>query len=498
MRFFFLLLLSLVSLEPLFAGPGVVVLAGGEAEGNIGVTTDWSYPLYKRLVDNGDKTGDRKIKVVVLSLDAPSSNFMVDYFKSMGADTSQNLVVNSKEASNDPKVTEVLSDADVVFIRGGNQAKAYQYWKGSKVENELKKLGDRSGAIGGTSSGAMGLSQYTMTGGKDYDSKEILSDSHSLLLNDEINVMKSGIHNDFLNMAPGIMADTHCGERGRVGRLMGVMAKTIDDYKDKKLVAICLEERTGIAIENGKAKVYGTGGVHFLSETRETKKERIPGKPLSYINVRNDFLTDGWEYSFSEREPDLKSAPKDTKELVPNIGCGSVNKHLNHKSSSGPLLKITTPLFSRGLAIFDGSYSDVPLMNGDLKKGIVQTLGFDTLAKDPDESVIMLDSPSELVGLENNLITVKTPNAASAIILDCQNCTHTSKSPFVAFLDSGNKSLHTSALVNLRLHALSTNDTYNVETHEATLARDNENCKPLTNIPEDLEKIYKIKCLLKK
>jgi hypothetical protein len=42
------------------AAPGVVVLAGGGPEGDIGVTTDWSYPLYAELVKNGDITGDKK------------------------------------------------------------------------------------------------------------------------------------------------------------------------------------------------------------------------------------------------------------------------------------------------------------------------------------------------------------------------------------------------------------------------------------------------------
>ena len=150
-----LLFLSLIASSALLAAPGVVVLSGGGPEGDIGVTSDWSYPLYKKLIDNGDTTGDKKIKVVVLSLEKPDSNFMVDYLKSMGADTSENLVVSSKKDANDPKVENALKDADVIFIRGGNQGKAYQLWKGTKVQEQIHALSSRGGAIGGTSSGAI-------------------------------------------------------------------------------------------------------------------------------------------------------------------------------------------------------------------------------------------------------------------------------------------------------------------------------------------------------
>ena len=82
----------------------------------------------------------------------------------------------------------------------------------------------------------MGLSEYSITGGQDFDSKEVLSDSHSPLLNDKVSPTTSGIHNDFLNAVPGVLADTHCGERGRVGRLMAVMAKATEDFQDNKIV----------------------------------------------------------------------------------------------------------------------------------------------------------------------------------------------------------------------------------------------------------------------
>lgn len=465
-----LFLFLLFSSQAAIAAPGVVVLSGGGPEGDIGVTTDWSYPLYKKLIENGDTTGDKKIKVVVLSLEKPDSNFMVDYLKSMGADSSQNLVVSSKKEANDPKVEAMLKDADVVFIRGGNQGKAYQLWKDTKVHEQIQALSNRGGAIGGTSSGAMGLSGYSITGGQDFDSKEVLSDSHSLLLNDKVNPMTSGIHNDFLNAVPGVLADTHCGERARVGRLMAVMAKATEDFKDNKIVSVCLEEKTGIAVSNGKAQVFGTGSVHFLTETAETKKERVPGKPLSYTDVRDDALTEGWTYDLHKRFPDLKNVPKNAKVIMPVIGCSTVSDQLDFKSADVARITFSEPAFSSGLMIAEDAFSDERLISRDKKKGVMQTLSFDKLAKNPNGSVVMMNAGGKLNGIGSN--TLAFSGASPSMILDCRDCTHTSSSSFVSTQDQGDQSLHSSSLVNMRIHIIGEGDTYNVSTHKIGLKRE--------------------------
>jgi cyanophycinase len=452
------------------AEPGVVVLAGGGPEGDIGVTTDWSYPLYKKLIENGDTTGDKKIKVVVLSFDKPDSNFMVDYLKSMGADSSHNLVISSKKEANDPKVTTMLKDADVIFIRGGNQGRAYQIWKDTKVHKQIMALSDRGGAIGGTSSGAMGLSQYSITGGKDFTTKEVLMDSHSPLLNDEIITASSGIHNDFLNMVPNTLVDTHCGERARVGRLLATMAKAVDDYKNKKIVSVCLEEKTGVAISKGKAKVFGTGLVHFMTETAETKKERIAGRPLSYTNVRDDALAEGWVYNLKEGSPDLKELPKNALALFPKINCSYINDHLNLKSSEVARLTFIEPAFSSGVVVAEDAYSDSLLITRDRKRGVMQTYSFNKLANSPNGSLILLDSSGKIFGKGKNNLGVSA--MAPSIVLDCQYCSYKSKSSFVSNQDQGDQNLYSNALVNLRIHIIGAGDIYNVQTHKATLSRD--------------------------
>lgn len=486
------ILLSLIFSNLVSAAPGVIVLAGGGPEGDIGVTTDWSHPLYKKLIENGDTTGDKKIKVVVLSLEKPDTNFIADYLKSMGADSAINIVVDSKKAANNPKVVNTLSDADIVFIRGGNQGKAYQLWKDTKLHKQIKALADRGGAIGGTSSGAMGLSEYSSTGGLDYSSDEILANPHSALLNDEIHPKTSGIHNDFFNIAEGVIVDTHCGERGRLGRLVGVHAKAVADYKNKNIVSICLEEKTGIAITNGKAEVFGTGTAHFLQETADTEMIRKPNHPLSYSEIRDDALTEGWRFDLKSRLPDTSNLPKTALAIENKPNCfGQLKNNFQITNEKKDEVRFIDISKSDSIFVLADANSSEKVKSGDKRKGFVQTNALKKLYDNPNASIILLDGGSKLLGTELNTISSfksdkksKEPEVPS-LILDCKYCSYKSLSSFVSTQDDGSNTLHSPALIDMRIHIINSESSYNTKSHIASVKKEIiENIK-CNNLPSE-------------
>ncbi len=452
------------------------MLAGGGPEGDIGVTTDWSYAPYKKLVENGDVTKDGKIKVVVLSMDKPDTNFMVDYLKSMGATSSENLVIGSKKAANDPKLVETLADADVLFIRGGNQGRAYQLWKGTKLFEQIEALAQRGGAIGGTSSGSMGLSEYSMTGGMDFNSKELLQDAHSPLLNDKVNPKVSGIHNDFLNFVPGAIVDTHCGERARLGRILAVQAKAVEDYKNKKIMGICLEEKTALVIKGNRAEVFGTGVVHFTQETDETKAIRVPKKALVYTDIRSDVLTEGWTFDLEKRLPDVKNRPASAKEISQGTPCGEVEDQLSVEGTKAQSFTVNEPKGSKKLWVTNDAYSDFLLKSTDRIRGIAQTRSLIKLSENPDSSVVLMDANSKLKGTgDNSFVSFKKSGKEAevpSLILDCQYCSYKSVSSFVSGLDDGTQPIHSVGMVNMRVHILGHDISYNVKERTTSFSKD--------------------------
>ncbi len=471
------------------------MLAGGGSEGDIDAKTDWSYPLYRKLVENGDTNGDHKIKVVVISLEKPDTNFMVDYFKSMGADVSENLVVDSRAKANNPKLVKTLKDADVIFFRGGNQGHAYQYWKDTLLHKEIINLEKRNGAIGGTSSGTMGLAQYSITGGKDFSSKEVMSDAYSDLLNDEIHKKTSGIHNDFLNVADNMIVDTHCGERGRLGRLLSAMAKATEDFNNNKMIGLCLEERTGIIISKGKATVYGTGLAHFATEDEETQKDRRPNHSLSYTGVHLDALSEGWTYDLEKRSTDESNTPVSAKKLNLSFGCGQVKKGFKSDGEKTSDLTFEQPSGTNFIAIAKDANAEEKISSGDKKKGAIQTRAFLEMAKDPRESVMLLDESSSVRAVDDNIIKTFRKSGKGdyvpTLILDCSECTYTSESHFTSNQDDGSGKMKSKGFVNMRVHILGESASYDVSEHKASIQTGFSNdsisgqCKPLSPLKLD-------------
>src|SRR5262249_53360881 len=70
------------------------------------------------------------------------------------------LIIPRHEAANDPKVSEIIRQAEAVFIAGGDQAFYVNFWKGSPVEKAINENVAEGKPIGGTSAGLAVLGQF--------------------------------------------------------------------------------------------------------------------------------------------------------------------------------------------------------------------------------------------------------------------------------------------------------------------------------------------------
>ena len=78
---------------------------------------------------------------------------------------------------------------------------------------------------------------------------------------------------------PGVYVETHATARGRLGRVAGVLAKATDDTGDDAILAIALDERTGIVVRRDTATMVGEGAVEFLRQSAATLRLRDAGRP---------------------------------------------------------------------------------------------------------------------------------------------------------------------------------------------------------------------------
>ena len=195
------------------------------------------------------------------------------------------LVLATREASQEPKVAEIIHQAEVIFIAGGDQSYYVNFWKGTPVGDAINAHIAAGKPIGGTSAGLAVLGQFVYgcledkPNDPDLTSREVLADPY---------IKRVTVTRDFLkNPALGnILTDSHFAKRDRMGRSLGFLARIVADGWSKDPREIAIDERSALLVEpDGHAKVVGTGkGVFFLHVT-EPPEVCKQGQPLTFHNI---------------------------------------------------------------------------------------------------------------------------------------------------------------------------------------------------------------------
>lgn len=305
----------------------VVVLAGGGAEGDVGDLSSWSYKAYRELLTVGDRNNDGVVSVAILSTTLPTDqNWLPNYFEWIGSTMNltvhaYNVKVDSRTKANSSATVGPVGTADVVFIRGGDQGEYYDLWNNTLLEDYIMQVYARGGGVGGTSAGAMSLAEYCFAPEQDLISTDVLYNATTSYLNDLDG--GSGIHPDFLSIVPWTIIDAHYTWRARMGRLLGILAKAMDDFQTTSIQAIGIEEYTALVIKNQIGTVIGHGEVAIFDPAGYHHLSRSSGKPLLFTGITLHRLADEWKYRL------------DNRSVIPPAGASTVNHYPpNHSSTA--------------------------------------------------------------------------------------------------------------------------------------------------------------------
>jgi cyanophycinase len=195
------------------------------------------------------------------------------------------LIIPSRKAAQEPRVAEIIGQAEVIFIAGGDQSRYVNFWKGTPVEDAINAHLAAGKPIGGTSAGLAVLGQFVYgcledkRNDADLASPEVLADPF---------IKRVTVVRDFLKV-PGlenILTDSHFAKRDRMGRSLGFLARIVQDGWSKMPREIAIDEKSALLVEaSGRAKVVGSGlGVYFLQVT-DAPEVCKPGQPLTLRNV---------------------------------------------------------------------------------------------------------------------------------------------------------------------------------------------------------------------
>jgi cyanophycinase len=219
-------------------------------------------------------------------------------FRALNVRHVRRLSIESRADAESPKSLRVLKDATAVFLTGGDQLRITSMIGDTPVFSRLVEIFASGGMIAGTSAGASVMSETMLIGGGSNGSHRIGPD---------------------LQLAPGLglahdmVIDQHFAERGRIGRLLGVVAQ------NPRILGVGLDENTAIALNPSRGfRVLGEGAVYVVdgatvTNTNIAEEER--DRAMSIYNVTVHLLTQGDRFTIATRTPSSAPAESIEKEL---------------------------------------------------------------------------------------------------------------------------------------------------------------------------------------
>ncbi len=192
------------------------------------------------------------------------------------------LIISSREAANDPKIAEIISQAEVVFIAGGDQARYINWWQGTPVQDALNAHVAAGKPIGGTSAGLAVLGEFIYSSQGDAPDDPNLTSA--LALSDPYS-KRITIRRDFLKIGllRNTLTDTHFAKRDRMGRSLVFLARIVEDGWSENPREIAVDEKNAVLVESdGRSRVIGSGkGAYFIQVEKKSWDCRA-GTPLSF------------------------------------------------------------------------------------------------------------------------------------------------------------------------------------------------------------------------
>jgi cyanophycinase len=258
-------------------GAGVLVAIGG-AEDKLGDRT-----ILGRFVQ---LAGGDRARVVVLasasSLGEELTGLYERVFAELGAAEVRSLRPRTREEAEAADPAEEVTRATGVFMTGGNQLRLSMVVAGTRLGAALLDAHRRGAVVGGTSAGASALSAHMVAiGGPGEVPKQRLAH------------MAAG-----LGLLPGAVIDQHFTQRGRMGRLLLLVAESPSQ------LGIGVDEDTAAVITpDGVLEVLGKGTVTVVDGTRAQSDafEVRARRPVLVSGVVLHALPPGYRFDLGAR-----------------------------------------------------------------------------------------------------------------------------------------------------------------------------------------------------
>ena len=229
---------------------------------------------------------DPTVEVITTASSIPdevAENY-VDAFSKLGCKKIGHLRIRDREDAAKAEYIERLRACDCIMFSGGNQLRLSSIFGGTEFLDILKqRLQDEHFVVGGTSAGAMAMSNTMIYEGS----------ADKAHLKGEVKITTG------LGFLQNVIIDSHFDKRGRFNRLAQAVAA------NPGAIGIGLGEDTGVIVTEGhNLKAIGSGSVVII-DGKNIDYNNIAdirtGEPISVENIIVHIMSSGDVYNLQNR-----------------------------------------------------------------------------------------------------------------------------------------------------------------------------------------------------
>lgn len=201
------------------------------------------------------------------SLGEQASEAYRELFLGLGIGRVVGLNPEERTEADDQAAARRLAEATGVFLTGGNQSRLTQVVGGTRLGDAIANAHDRGAVLAGTSAGASAMASHMVAFGRPGPTPK-----HRMVH------LSAG-----LGILPGLVIDQHFEQRGRIGRLLALVAQS------PSLLGIGIDEDTCAVVVAGTLEVIGKGAVTIV-DGRHVATDAYRGKGYKPLMVSGAIL----------------------------------------------------------------------------------------------------------------------------------------------------------------------------------------------------------------
>jgi cyanophycinase len=206
-----------------------------------------------------------------------------ELFLGLGVGAVTDLSPQERSDADDREKAKIVSEATGVFLTGGNQSRLTQVVGGTRLDDALHQAHDRGAVLAGTSAGASAIASHMVAFGAVGPTPK-----------QRMVHLSAG-----LGLLPGVAIDQHFQQRGRIGRLLALVAQS------PSLLGLGIDEDTCATVFPDRTlHVEGRGAVTIV-DGRHVRTDAYRGKgykPLMVSGAILHSLPAGYWFDLRRRE----------------------------------------------------------------------------------------------------------------------------------------------------------------------------------------------------